>query len=185
MNDNKNVLNRTRCYLAGAMQYTPDGKTWRDLVKDQLKDRNIIFLDPYYKPFVNDVPEDDESRKEMLHWVETSQFDLIEQRMRRVRAYDLRCIDISDFIIVNINPKIPTWGTTEEITLAVKQQKPVFVIIDHERGKRACPLWLFGTFPHKYIYDSTQDAIDMIKAIDDGIVPVNSDKWKLLHPQYR
>lgn len=181
---NPNVLWGTRCYLIGHMENV-NGEGWRKFVKDQLEDRNITFFDPYFKPFVQDIPEDENSRKEMLHWRETEQYDLVSQRMKQVRGYDLRLCDICDFFIVNINPKIASWGSAEEITTVIREKKPVFLAIDDIQGKKACPLWLFGVLPHKYIYNNVEEIITTIRAIDDGIVKLNSDRWKLLKPEVR
>lgn len=180
----KNLLKKTKAYLIGSMEFL-DGRGWREIVKDQLKDRNITFFDPYYKPFIHDVPEDDNSRTEMLHWRETEQYDLISQRMKQVRGFDLRLCDLSDWFIAVINPRIASWGSAEEITTLIKEKKPLFLIIDDPLGKRACPLWLFGVLPHKYIYSTLDDAIETIKAIDDGIIKMSSDRFKLLKPEFR
>ena len=121
----------------------------------------------------------------MMHWRETGQFDLLAQRMKQVRAYDLRLCDISDWFIAVIKPSIASWGSAEEITTLIREKKTIFLVIDDPLGKRACPLWLFGVLPHKYIYDSIEDAMNTIKAIDDGIVKISNDRFKLLKPEYR
>jgi len=180
-----NLLKHTRCYLLGGMQYVKDGKTWRVKVKDALKDRNITFFDPYFKPFIHDIPEDDCSRNEMLHWIETEQYDLVTQRMKMVRGYDLRLVDLSDWFICNINPNVASWGTAEELSVIVREQKPVFIVIDSPKGKKDVPLWILSMVQHKYIYDTLDEAINTIKAIDDGIVKMSSDKWRLLLPELR
>ncbi len=180
----KNLLKNTRSYLIGHMEFK-DGKGWREEVKNQLKDRNIKFFDPYYKPFIHDVPEDDSSRAEMLHWRETEQYDLISQRMKAVRGYDLRLCDICDWFIAVISPKLASWGSAEEITTIIREKKPLFLVIDDPAGKKACPLWLFGVLPHKYIYDNLSDVLNTIKAIDDGIIKTTSDRWKLLKENLR
>lgn len=180
----ENILRKTKCYLIGHMEFL-DGRGWRDSVKKQLSGRNIQFFDPYIKPFIHDVPEDENSRSEMIHWRETEQYDLIAQRMKQVRGYDLRLCDLSDWFIAVINPKIASWGSAEEITTLVREKKPLFLVIDDPKGKKACPLWLFGVLPHKYIYNTLNEAIETIKAIDDGIVKVSSDRFKLLKLEYR
>lgn len=179
-----NLLRNTRCYLIGHMQYS-DGRGWRDTVKSELKDIGVKFYDPYHKPFVHDVPEDEGSRAEMLHWMETGQFDLVAQRMTEVRGYDLRLCDICDWYIAVIKPSIASWGSAEEITTIIREKKPLFLIIDDPKGKKACPLWLMGVLPHKYVYDNLEEAIKTIKGIDDGIVRMSSDRWKLLLPDLR
>jgi hypothetical protein len=63
---NTSVLKDTRCYLIGSMQYS-DGRGWREKVKTTFKTSGIKFYDPYHKPFVNDIPEDEAARADMLH----------------------------------------------------------------------------------------------------------------------
>lgn len=179
-----NCLCKTRCYLIGSMEFM-NGEGWRNKVKSELCGRNITFFDPYHKPFLDDVPEDESSRKEMLHWRESGQYDLVAQRMKQVRAYDLRLCDLSDWFIAVIKPSIASWGSAEEITTLIKEKKTIFLVIDDPNGKKACPLWLFGVLPHKYIYNSLDDAINIVKAIDDGIVKISNDRFKLLKEEYR
>ena len=40
---NTGVLDKTRCYLVGHMQYADPGD-WREVVKEALKDTNIKFI---------------------------------------------------------------------------------------------------------------------------------------------
>jgi len=87
----KNILKNTRCYLPGGMQYV-EGRSWRNKIKSGLNDRNITFFDPYIKPFVSDgddISEGEDAKAEMLHWMETGQYDLVTQRMKRFRKYDI------------------------------------------------------------------------------------------------
>ncbi len=179
-----NILKRTRCYLIGHMQYV-NGEGWRTKLKTDLSDRNITFFDPYHKPFVNDIPEDVGSREEMLKWMKTHQYDLVAERMWAVRAYDLRLVDISDFFVANIVPDKASWGSAEEIVTAIRGKKPVFLSIDHPDGKAACPLWIMGMIPHKYIYNNVDEIVTTLKAIDDGIIKTNSDRWRLLKEDLR
>jgi len=179
-----NILSGTRSYLIGHMQYA-NGQGWRDIIKDELNNRGIVFFDPYHKPFVHDVPEDDASREEMIHWMETEQYDLVAARMKRVRGYDLRLCDVSDWFVAVIKPSVASWGSAEEITTIIREKKPLFLVIDDPLGKKATPLWLMAVMPHKYIYNNLEDAILTIKAIDDGIIDPNSDRWKLLKKELR
>lgn len=178
------LLKDTRCYLIGHMQYV-NGRGWRDSVKTEFKDSGIKFYDPYHKPFVHDIPEDENSRSEMLHWMETGQYDLVAQRMKDVRGYDLRLCDICDWFIAVIKPTIASWGSAEEITTVIREKKPLFLIIDDPKGKRATPLWLMSIMPHKYIYNSLEEALETIRGIDSGIIKMSSDRWKLLLPELR
>jgi hypothetical protein len=164
------------------MQYH-NGRPWREVVKKKLKSCGITFFDPYYKPFVHDVPEDEHIREELTQWMEAGQYDLVQQRMWEVRGYDLRLCDICDFFIAHLVPEVASWGSAEEITTIVREKKPIFLSI--EGGKSKTPLWLMGVLPHKYIYNNIDDVIEMVKHIDNGFVKTNSDRWKLLKPELR
>ena len=179
------MLYRTRAYLAGSMQYADDGRGWREKIKEELKHTGIQFFDPYHRPYIHDTSEDEGSRTEMLRWMETEKYDLVTRRMTEVRRFDLRLVDLSDWFICMVSPKIASWGTAEELSLMVRQEKPVFVVVDDSEGKRKTPLWVMSMVDHKYIYNSVNDAIDTIKAINDGIVKLSSKKWKLLLSELR
>ena len=179
-----NLLRDTQCYLIGHMQYV-NGESWRDDFTPFASRLGIKIYDPYHKPFVQDIPEDEMSRKEMLHWMETRQYDLVSARMKDVRGYDLRCCDKCDFFVAVIKPKIASWGSAEEITTVIRAKKPLFLVIDDPKGKRATPLWLMGIMPHKYIYNTLDEVKEMVTAIDLGIVKMSSDRWKLFKKNKR
>jgi len=178
----KNLLEKTKTYLVGHMQYV-SGRNWREHVTEKLSPLGITCFDPYKKPFIKDVEEDEASRQDMETWMRTKQYDRVTERMKMVRAYDLNLVDRSDFIIAHLVPDVASWGSAEEIVTAVREKKPVFVSM--EGGKSKTPLWMLGMFPHKYIYNSIDEIIEMIYAIDDGNKPIDSDRWRLLRKEYR
>ena len=177
-----NLLYRTKCYLVGHMQYV-SGRNWREHVTEKLDLLGITCFDPYKKPFIKDVEEDEASRQEMETWMKTKQYDRVTDRMKTVRAYDLNLVDRSDFIIAHLVPEVASWGSAEEIVTAVREKKPVFVSM--EGGKSKTPLWMLGMFPHKYIYNTVDEIIDMLFAIDCGNKPIDSDRWRLLQKEFR
>lgn len=164
------------------MQYV-SGRNWREHVTEKLEPLSITCFDPYKKPFIKDVEEDEASRQEMETWMKTKQYDRVTERMKTVRAYDLNLVDRSDFIIAHLVPEVASWGSAEEITLAVREKKPVFISM--EGGKAKTPLWMLGMLPHKYIYNSVDEILDMLYAIDGGSKPIDSDRWRLLRKEFR
>ena len=132
---------------------------------------------------MKDVEEDEGTREEMDTWMKTKQYDRVTQRMKTVRAYDLNLVDRSDFIIAHLVPDVASWGSAEEIVTAVRMKKPVFVSM--EGGKTKTPLWMLGMFPHKYIYNSLDEIVDMLYAINDGTKSIDSDRWRLLKKKFR
>ena len=177
-----NLLDKTKTYLVGHMQYL-SGRNWREEVTEKLAPLGITCFDPYKKPFMKDVAEDEASRQEMEAWMRTKQYDRVTERMKTVRAYDLNLVDRSDFIIAHLVPDVASWGSAEEIVTAVRMKKPIFISM--EGGKVKTPLWMLGMLPHKFIYNSLDEVLEMLYAIDNGIKPIDSDRWRLLQKQYR
>lgn len=177
-----NLLNKTKTYLVGHMQYL-NGRSWREKVTEKLKPLNISCFDPYKKPFVKDVDESESAHEDMHDWLMNGQYDRLSDKMKTVRSYDLNLVDRSDFIIAHLMPEIASWGSGEEIVTAVRMKKPIFISIDG--GKKKTPLWMFGMVPHKYIYNSIDEIIDMIYSIDSGQQKIDSDRWRLLQNKFR
>lgn len=177
-----NLLYKTKTYLVGHMQYL-SGRDWREEVTEKLAPLSITCFDPYKKPFVKDVEEDEASRIEMETWMKTKQYDRVSERMKTVRSYDLNLVDRSDFIIAHLVPDVASWGSAEELTTAIRMKKPTFISM--EGGKSKAPLWILGMLPHKYIYNSLDEVTEMLYAIDNGIKPIDSDRWRLLRKEYR
>ena len=177
-----NVLFRTRTYLVGHMQYA-DGRNWRDHVEEELAKLNIVTFNPYKKPFVKDVNEDEGMRQKVSEDMENGHYNDVAKRMKQIRSYDLNLVDRSDFIIAHLLPEVASWGSAEEIVTAVRMKKPIFVSM--EGGKEKTPLWMMGMMPHHYIYDSIEDAVAMIGRIDDGTKEIDSDRWRLLRKELR
>jgi hypothetical protein len=75
--------------------------------------------------------------------------------MKVIRRVDLRLVDISDFLIVNLNLDIHPCGTYEEIFTANRCKKPI--LIHMEQGKNNAPDWIFGTVPHQMIFSRWDD----------------------------
>jgi hypothetical protein len=176
------ILSKTKVYTIGAMQYE-NGEGWRNRVKEVLYPMGVTVFDPYHKPFINEVKEDEEARSCLKEWMENGEFDKVAGRMKAVRRDDLRLVDLSDFFIVYINPTIASWGSAEELYWANRLKKPIFICI--EGGKKKTPYWLMGTVPHKYIYDDLEDILTVLTKINDGEKVIDNDRWRLLKPEYR
>lgn len=164
------------------MQYA-SGRDWREYVENQLEPFDIRIFNPYNKPFVKDVKEDEEERLSIAHCMENGYYNDVAERMKLVRSYDLNLVDRSDFIIAHLLPEVASWGSAEEIVTAVRMKKPIFISM--EGGKSKTPLWMMGMLPHHYIYDSIEDVVEMIEAIDSGKKEIDSDRWRLLREDLR
>ena len=150
-----NRLENQRVYLAGAMDRVPDrGNGWRDNITPFLEDLGIIVFNPIKKP-TSIGREDEEIQLLKKTYKNIQDYDNLSQLMKTIRSVDLRLVDISDFLIVNLDLETHPCGTLEEIFWANRQKKPI--IIHMVQGKENAPDWLFGTIPHQMIFSSWND----------------------------
>jgi nucleoside 2-deoxyribosyltransferase len=180
--DTKGILYKTKTYLVGAMEFK-NGEDWRNKVTTELKKMGIVGLDPYHKPFMHGFDESEGYKQKLFKLREIGEYEELAKHCKAFRSYDLNLVDRCDFIIFYYDCTVPTIGSFEEFFWANRLKKPVFVIV--EQGKSKAPLWLFGTIPHKYIYNSVNEVIDQLKKINSGEIDINQDRWRLLKPEYR
>jgi hypothetical protein len=151
-----NNLKNMRTYLVGAMDRVADGGIgWRNAITPMLQDLHIKVINPCQKP-IESAKEGPETRMQIQFYKETGQFDKIRQDYGHIRNADLRCVDVSDFIIANIDMNVHMCGSYEEISTANRQKKPILVWC--EQGKKLAPNWLFFMLPHEHIF-STMDSL--------------------------
>ena len=178
----RRLLEKTKTYLVGHMQYA-SGRDWREHVEEELGKLRITVFNPYKKPFVKDVEENETARTRMADDMANGHYTDVVERMSVVRSYDLNLVDRSDFIVAHLLPDVASWGSAEEIVTAVRMKKPIFISM--EGGKSQTPLWIMGMKIDRYIYDSVDEVLDMIKKIDSGEKKIDSDRWRLLRKELR
>ena len=176
-----NLLAETRCTVIGHMQYA-NGRDIREHINQQITSMNIKLFDHYKQPFLMDVNEDEETHDELRLALKNGEYDKVEA-YKEIRSYDLSLIDRSDFVIFVYDPDVVTCGSWEEFFTANRMKKPIFFV--NVRGKSATPMWVFWTMPHKYIYNSVEEVIEKLQKIDQGKIPIDSERWKLLNKIYR
>lgn len=170
-----NRLKDQRAYLAGAIDRCPNlGVAWRDEITPFLKDRGVSVFNPMLKP-INLGREDGEARSYRSNLKATGNFDQLSVIMKEIRNVDLRMVDISDFMIANIDLDIHPCGTYEEIFWANRQKKPIIVRI--KQGKKCCPDWLFGTLPHSMIFSTWEEVKEYLEYIDSNFNIENFARW--------
>ena len=161
-----NRLKNQRVYLAGAMDRVADrGTTWRDSITPFLDQLGIVVFNPISKPG-NVGLEDTDVHNVKKKLKEREDYSELSFVMKSIRGVDLRLVDISDFLIVNLNLDIHPCGTYEEIFWANRQKKPI--IIHMEQGKKNTPDWLFGTIPHQMIFSNWEDIKNYLNHINSA-----------------
>jgi nucleoside 2-deoxyribosyltransferase len=150
-----NRLKNQRAYLAGAMDRVPDrGATWRDSITPFLEELGVVVFNPIRKPTEIGL-EDHDTHLVKTKLKEKLRYDELSAMMKTIRAVDLRLVDMSDFLVVNLDINTHPCGTLEEIFWANRQKKPI--IIHLEQGKNNTPDWLFGTIPHQMIFSTWEE----------------------------
>ena len=170
-----NRLKNQRVYLAGAMDRVADrGATWRDNITPFLENMGVVVFNPITKP-TNTGLEDKDSHVIKTKLKQKERYDELSEMMKVIRRVDLRLVDISDFLIVNLDLDIHPCGTYEEIFWANRQKKPI--IIHMVQGKQSAPDWLFGTIPHQMIFSSWE-------SIENYLLHVNSQPGILTYNRW-
>lgn len=178
-----NRLSGTRTYLVGAMDRVPDsGAEWRNSVTPFLENKGVTVLNPCDKPIDVGV-EDEDARMYIDHYKKTGQYDKIKQYYSVIRTVDLRCVDISDFIIASIDLDVHACGTYEEITTANRQKKPVLVWC--QQGKEHAPNWLFFMLPHQHIFSSMSELTEYLDEVDTCDSVEHFKRWFFFSDQVR
>jgi nucleoside 2-deoxyribosyltransferase len=161
-----NRLKNQRVYLAGAMDRVADrGATWRDNITPFLEQKGVVVFNPITKPTTTGM-EDNDSHVIKTKLKAAERYDELSEMMKVIRRVDLRLVDISDFLIVNLNLDIHPCGTYEEIFWANRQKKPI--IVHMEQGKNKTPDWLFGTIPHQMIFSNWDELKNYLSHIDNS-----------------
>lgn len=174
-----NRLKNQRVYLAGAIDRCPNlGIAWRESITPFLKEKGVTVLNPMQKP-INLGSETGESRSYRSQLKESENYDQLSILMKEIRNVDLRMVDISDFLIVNIDLEIHPCGTYEEIFIANRSKKPI--IIHMEQGKIKTPDWLFGTLPHSMFFSTWEDIKKYLTHIDSEEFIDTKNRWRFFN----
>lgn len=170
-----NRLKNQRVYLAGAMDRVPDrGAGWRADITPFLKDLGVVVFNPLNKPTETGI-EDERSHTLRREFKEDGQYDELAAMMKVIRTTDLRLVDISDFLVVNLDINTHPCGTLEEIFWANRQKKPIIVHV--EQGKSKAPDWLFGTIPHDMIFSEWDEVKRYLVEIDSADRVDSKGRW--------
>lgn len=171
-----NRLQHTRGYLCGAMDRVVDGgETWRVALQNELADLGVYWLDPTHKPIMIGV-EDHETRDKLNSLKMQGRYDELPALVSPIRAVDLRMVDISDFLVVNLDIAVHAAGTYEELFLANREKKPIVVRV--EQGKANTPNWLFATLPHQMIFSTWDEVFLYLRSVASGEDDRTFNRWR-------
>ena len=172
-----NKLQGMRVYLAGPIDdASDDGVGWRLDLKPWLEKRGIFVLDPCDKPIAYSAYKEIEGEKQkMMELKRSGRFYELAQQMRDIVHVDLRMVDVSDVVVVYLNPQISMCGTYHELINALQQRKPTLVVI--EGGKKEAPNWLFGIMNFNFMFDDFDALKLFLQQIDEEIIAADLSRW--------
>jgi len=170
-----NRIKNQRVYLAGAIDREEDkGTGWRNKITPFLEKMGIIVLNPIKK--TTDVGLEDENCHILKSkFKKEKKYEELSKLMKTIRSVDLRLVDISDFVLVNLDLNTHPCGTYEEIFWANRQKKPIIIHI--EQGKEHAPDWLFGTVPHQMIFSKWKNVKEYLKEINSSKNIKTYNRW--------
>ncbi len=170
-----NRLKHARGYLCGAMDRELDGgEGWRIKLQQELANLEVYWLDPTHKPIDIGI-EDTKMRAFADEMKACGNYDAMIPQIKTIRCVDLRMVDLSDLLVVNLDMDGHPCGTYEELFLANRQKKPIIVHV--EQGKEHTPTWLLGTLPHQMIFSTWEEVYRYIRHIAHDSIIAHSNRW--------
>lgn len=170
------VLDNVTCYLSGSMEYSNDfGTSWRKEFVEFCKKNNIKLniIDPTNKPdgLMKEEAGKYSNLRSSENWKELADY------IHQIRRDDLRCVDLSDFIVAHIDKNTHACGTYDEIFTAEDQHKPILCIC--KGGKKCLPGWLFDVLRIEEIFDTVEDCVNYLVKINDNKIKLDN-RWVLI-----
>jgi hypothetical protein len=173
-------LSGKTCYLTGPITaVADDGVTWRNSVTGALEGFGVIVDDPTKTTVggAGDIGKDKARFKELIA---QKKFKECKEAFWPVARKDLRSVDKSDFLIFNYEPKVPMFGTIDEIVTASRfQKKPVLMHVAEKDIKDVNP-WSLVLVKTECIFTSWQEMMVYLKNIDEkGPTGSQTSYWTL------
>jgi len=174
-----NRLKYHTAYLAGpidAVSYK-DASTWRNDLTTFLHSLNLFVLDPLQKP-IEKYNEDEKFLQKRKQLKKEGKYDELHQLGKPIRAFDLRSVDCSNFVIVYYNLDVIMAGTLNEMSICDLERKPCLIMC--EQGISSIPDWWFFTFPAEFFFEDWRTLKQYIYDIDSGKNKHPHKRWWLI-----
>jgi len=177
---NNNLLQGMTTYLIGPIDFVnDDGVGWRTYFAKICSELgiNITILDPTNKP--KHLGQEIGIEKTVIRdLIKNGKWNEAHKKMKKIRHYDLRMVDSSDFLIIYIDIDAFMCGSFDELFLAERQQKPIFMII--KQGKYSIPTWLVSFLKENEVFDSVDDCVDHLIKLNSGKIKMDN-RWVKLN----
>lgn len=186
VNLSMNFLKGTRGYLAGNLENVTgqEFRDWREWFEEEMLKINIFCFNPCETVLKNFPVEHESFQKQVKGLRAKGDFDELNRLMKDVRRRDLAMVDKCDFVVANINPDKPTWGTTEELAMAIRMNKPIYLVINGGLGLKNIPLWVAGMVRPECWYETLDEVVENLRKIDSGEIKLCTKEWRLLEDKF-
>jgi hypothetical protein len=180
----KGVLNGTKMYLAGNLQCESSivAKNWRKKFAEDVAPLGIKCLNPLERVFKNFPIEGPEFHGQMFDCIKREDYFQVHKRMKDIRRRDLAMVDMSNAFVCVLNSKVPTYGSLEELSVAVRARKPVFLVI--QPSMKDIPLWVLGMVTVEQIFENLDDVVQELHLINSGYRQLDNKYWRLFSEEY-
>ena len=149
-------------YLCGPIKdVSDDGTSWRDYITPKLKEYGLGVLDPCQK--ANGKEEIGDAKRKFKEIIMREDWKTLKEEFWPVVRWDLRSVDVADFVIVDYNPEVNTVGTIHELVVASFEKKPILLKYNKSQLEKFNP-WI-GVFIKTHHFFPTWD--DMFKYLDE------------------
>jgi hypothetical protein len=171
-----NYLKGKACYLAGAMACAPNsGIQWRQDITPKLHDLGLTVYDPTHK--ISSVAEEiGENKDKFRKLILEEKWQELKNEFKPVAKWDLRRVDLSDFIIVNYVSSQSSWGTPHEMVVNSWQNKPTLFKYDKKDLQHFNP-WISVLVRPEHLFPSWDDMFAYLNKVNNG--EVDKDTWTI------
>lgn len=181
-----NTLRGSKCYLAGNLEFEDwnFSISWRTEFEERVAPLGIKVLSPLKSVFKNFPKEAKDFTLQLKAALAAGDYNFVHEQSKLIRSKDLNLCDIATFLVINLNPSKPTFGTIDELITASRAKKPIFLII--KGGYTNIPIWLAGYVKPEFVFNSLNDVIDELFRLDS--LPnscLNNKYWRLLEKEYQ
>jgi len=176
-----NKLSGMSCYLVGPVDRAKDdGIGWRREFREKINNRNIPIevFDPTDKPSSLGNIIYNETGVEKHKIQEYKRNGNIQEAINiihKVRRYDLRMVDTTDFIVIYVDIDVHMCGSYDELFTAERQHKPLLAIVNPPLYENV-PDWLLDVIKQKEFFISVDECLDYLENINNGIIEMD-DRW--------
>jgi hypothetical protein len=163
-----NYLRGKTTYLAGSIHHNDEdsGIGWRETITPHLENFGVIVQDPC-KQTIGGHGEIDKDKLLLKKLIKEGNFEEVKKIFFPILKADLRCVDVSHFIIVNYRPTIRHVGTIHELVMGNIEKKPILLYYPENELEDFNP-WLACLVKSTHIFNKWDKMLNYLTEVDKG-----------------